>query len=564
MDRRLKYTENSKKQVLVVDDESVNRQLLGYIVGNEYDVIYAEDGVDALEKIQLNQETLNMILLDLLMPRMDGFELLEILKSNESLKHIPVIVLTADKSAEVKALRMGAADFITKPYDMPEVILTRIARIIELAEDRMIIKATERDELTGLYTRDYFIEYCQELDQFYPEWEMDAIAVDIGHFHLINELYGRSYGDEVLRLLADTFREILSSIADGYVCRYEADKFYIYCTHLDDHRKMLDRIEQALADFTQNQQRFRIRFGVYPNVERGVEMAQRFGRARLACNSIRNNFMENIAYYDMEIHENSIYEERLINDIHDALANRDLVVYYQPKYNVTGDLPVLTSSEALIRWRHPELGMISPGAFIPLFEKNGLIQLLDHYVWDEAASQIRRWKDELGKSVPVSVNVSRMDLYDPELENKLLKLIADYDITPQDFLLEITESAYAEDTGQLIEVVDRLRADGFKVEMDDFGSGYSSLNMLTTLPIDVLKMDMKFVRHVHKDAKSKRMIELVIDIADYLSVPVVAEGVEEEEQVSILKNAGCQIIQGYYFSVPLPPEDFTELLSGER
>ena len=561
MDRRLKYSENSKKLVLVVDDESVNRQLLGYIVSNDYEVIYAENGVDALEKVQANQENLSMILLDLLMPEMDGFELLKILKSNESLKQIPVIVLTAEKSAEVKALNMGAADFITKPYDMPEVILARIARIIELAEDRMIIQATERDGLTGLYTKDYFMEYCHELDQFYPDWEMDAVAVDIEHFHLINELYGRAYGDKVLRLLADTFREILSTIADGYVCRYEADMFFVYCTHLDDQQIVLDRIDQALAGLSENQ-KIRVRLGVYPQVERGVEMTQRFDRAKLACNRIRNNFMQNIAYYDMEIHENSIYEERLINDIHDALTNRDLIVYYQPKYNVTGEEPVLSSAEALIRWKHPELGMISPGAFIPLFERNGLIQLLDHYVWEEAAAQVKRWKEEFGRTVPVSVNVSRLDLYDPHLEDRLLKVLKDHDIGPEDYMLEVTESAYAEDTRQLIEVVEQLRKDGFKVEMDDFGSGYSSLNMLTTLPIDVLKMDMKFVKHVHKDQKSRRMIELVIDIADYLSVPVVAEGVEEEEQVAILKEAGCQIIQGYYFSIPLPPADFSKLLSG--
>ena len=561
MDRRLKYSENSKKLVLVVDDESVNRQLLGYIVSNDYEVIYAENGVDALEKVQANQENLSMILLDLLMPEMDGFELLKILKSNESLKQIPVIVLTAEKSAEVKALNMGAADFITKPYDMPEVILARIARIIELAEDRMIIQATERDGLTGLYTKDYFMEYCHELDQFYPDWEMDAVAVDIEHFHLINELYGRAYGDKVLRLLADTFREVLSTIADGYVCRYEADMFFVYCTHLDDQQIVLDRIDQALAGLSENQ-KIRVRLGVYPQVERGVEMTQRFDRAKLACNRIRNNFMQNIAYYDMEIHENSIYEERLINDIHDALTNRDLIVYYQPKYNVTGEEPVLSSAEALIRWKHPELGMISPGAFIPLFERNGLIQLLDHYVWEEAAAQVKRWKEEFGRTVPVSVNVSRLDLYDPHLEDRLLKVLRDHDIGPEDYMLEVTESAYAEDTRQLIEVVEQLRKDGFKVEMDDFGSGYSSLNMLTTLPIDVLKMDMKFVKHVHKDQKSRRMIELVIDIADYLSVPVVAEGVEEEEQVAILKEAGCQIIQGYYFSIPLPPADFSKLLSG--
>ncbi|MBR4760396.1 MAG: EAL domain-containing protein [Lachnospiraceae bacterium] len=561
MDRRLKYSEHSKKLILVVDDESINRQMLGYIVSSEYEVVYAENGVDALEKIHTFHDTLSMILLDLLMPGMDGFELLEILKSDESLRQIPVIVLTSEKAAEVKSLKLGAADFITKPYDMPEVILARIGRIIELAEDRMIIRHTERDELTGLYTKDYFMEYCAELDQYYPDWEMDAVAVDIEHFHLVNELHGRYYGDRVLSLLADTLREVLSSDADGYVCRYEADMFYMYCTHMESYEKMEQRIAEALKDMLHTD-RIRVRYGVYPKVDRSVEMAQRFDRAKLACNRIRNNFMQSIAYYDTEIHDASIFEEKLIQDIRGGLERGDLIVYYQPKYNVQGDKPVLASAEALIRWKHPELGMISPGAFIPLFEKNGLIQLLDHYVWEKAAEQIHEWKMKYGRSVQVSVNVSRIDLYEPKLENRLLGILDKYMIEPSDYLLEVTESAYAEDSGQLIDVVSRLRSCGFRVEMDDFGSGYSSLNMLTALPIDALKMDMKFVRHVHEDVKSQRMIELVIEIADYLSVPVVAEGVEEEEQVQILKDAGCQIIQGYYFSRPLPPEEFEKLLQG--
>ncbi|MBR6316110.1 MAG: EAL domain-containing protein [Lachnospiraceae bacterium] len=559
MDRRLKYSEHSKKLVLVVDDESVNRQMLGYIVSSEYEVIYAENGVDALEMIHSFRNTLSMILLDLLMPGMNGFELLEILKSDENLRQIPVIVLTSEKDAEVRSLKLGAADFITKPYDMPEVIMARIGRIIELAEDRMIIMHTERDELTGLYTKDYFMEYCAELDQFYPDWEMDAVAVDIEHFHLVNELHGRYYGDRVLFLLAESLRQVLSEDADGYVCRYEADMFYMYCTHMDSYEKVEQRISEALKDMLHTD-RIRVRYGVYPKVDREVEMAQRFDRARLACNRIRNNFMQSIAYYDTEIHDTSIFEEKLIHDIRGGLERGDLIVYYQPKYNVQGDKPVLASAEALIRWKHPELGMISPGAFIPLFENNGLIQLLDHYVWEKAAAQIHEWKQKYGKSVPVSVNVSRIDLYEPKLEDRLLELLKKEEIEPAEYLLEITESAYAEDSGHLIDVISRLRSRGFRVEMDDFGSGYSSLNMLTTLPIDALKMDMKFVRHVHEDVKSQRMIELIIEIADYLSVPVIAEGVEEEEQVQILKDAGCQIIQGYFFSRPLPPEEFEKLL----
>jgi EAL domain-containing protein (putative c-di-GMP-specific phosphodiesterase class I) len=258
-----------------------------------------------------------------------------------------------------------------------------------------------------------------------------------------------------------------------------------------------------------------------------------------------------------------VYHEKLINEIDEAIANRDLIVYYQPKYGIQGNKPVLKSAEALIRWKHPERGMISPGDFIPLFESNGLIQKLDNYVWEEAAHQIRKWKEKYGRTIPVSVNVSRIDIYDPALESKLLKLIDTYDITTKDLLLEITESAYADNADTLSKVVESLRGRGFKIEMDDFGSGYSSLNMLTTITIDVIKIDMKFIRNMRRDDKSLRMVKLIIDIAGFLNVPVVAEGVEDEVQLNALKKMGCDLIQGFYFSRPVPPDEFEKFIEQE-
>ncbi len=236
------------------------------------------------------------------------------------------------------------------------------------------------------------------------------------------------------------------------------------------------------------------------------------------------------------------------------------MVFYQPKYGIQSEKPVLRSAEALIRWKHPELGMISPGDFIPLFESNGLIQKLDHYVWAEAASQIRKWKDEFGYTLPVSVNVSRVDIYDPDFEKRLLDILDENKLTTSELMLEITESAYADDARGLTDVVNSLRDKGFKIEMDDFGTGYSSLNMITGIPIDVLKIDMKFIRNMNKDEKSLKLVELVMDIAKFLNVPAVAEGVEEASQVEKLKEMGCELIQGYYFSKPVPAEEFNRFI----
>ncbi|MBO4318670.1 MAG: EAL domain-containing protein [Mailhella sp.] len=200
--------------------------------------------------------------------------------------------------------------------------------------------------------------------------------------------------------------------------------------------------------------------------------------------------------------------------------------------------------------------MVSPGVFIPLFEKNDLIRDLDNYVWREAAAQVRDWKERLGISVPVSVNVSRVDIYDQNLVENFVAILNEYELTTEEFLLEITESAYTQDSEQLISTVDSLRSLGFKIEMDDFGTGYSSLNMLSTLPIDALKLDMLFIRNAFKDGRDTRLIEAIIDIADSLGVPVIAEGVETEDQLKALRAMGCDIVQGYYFSKPLPPDEY--------
>lgn len=557
MDRKAKYQLGIKRKVLVVDDEYVNRQMLGYIISQQYDVLYAENGRDALEKIRATRTELSLVLLDIMMPEMDGFELIQIMKADDDLKSIPVIVLTSEETAEVKSLQLGAADFIMKPYNRPEVILARVGRIVELSEGRNLIQDTERDPLTGLYNQNYFYKYARELDHYFTDWEMDAVVIDVDHFHLVNALYGRPFGNEVLKKIADTLRSILSDIMDGYACRYEADMFFLYCTHLDDYEVVRSKIMDEL-DSLADGRKIRVRFGVYPDVDRSLSVEERFDRAKLASAQIRNNYVKAISYYDGNTHKEALFAERLIHDVHSAIDNKDLVVFYQPKYGILGDEPVLKSAEALIRWNHPEFGMINPGKFVPLFEQNGLIQHLDHYVWEEAAKQVRRWKDENGVTVPVSVNVSRMDIYDPRLEARLLDILDRNNLEPSDYMLEITESAYADDSDQLIEVVERLRGKGFKVEMDDFGSGYSSLNMLTMLPIDVLKLDMQFVKNVHTDEKSLKLIQLIMEIAEFMNVTVIAEGVENEEQYKLLKQAGCDIIQGFYFSKPVSAEEFVE------
>ncbi|MBQ3379013.1 MAG: EAL domain-containing protein [Clostridia bacterium] len=550
---------NGKRLILVVDDEIINRELLREILESDYEIIYAEDGEQAMKQCREHKNMLSLVVLDLMMPVMSGIEVLKQIKDDPDLKSLPVIVATSDKQAEVESLSLGAVDFIPKPYPSHDVILARVYRTIELYEDREIISHTERDPLTGLYNREYFYRYAEQFDQHHKNTDMDAMIVDVNHFHMINERFGTSYGDDILRRIGERLREMVNDI-DGIVCRREADTFLVYCPHGKNYETILENASVGLTGDDSANNRVRLRMGVYPNVDKSLEVERRFDRAKIAADMVRGSFMKTIGIYNSTMHKKELYDEQLIEDFKKAIAQKQFKVYFQPKFDVRPNEPALSSCEALVRWQHPDLGMISPGVFIPLFENNGLIQELDMYVWRESAKYQREWKERLGYSVPISVNVSRIDMYDSNLVPAMQSIIRDNGISYDDIILEITESAYTQDSEQIVQTVNRLRKLGFRIEMDDFGTGYSSLNMISSLPIDALKLDMQFIRSAFSENGDTRMLEVIIDIADYLKVPVIAEGVETEHQLKALKDMGCDIVQGYYFSKPLPAEEFESFI----
>ncbi|MBO7473545.1 MAG: EAL domain-containing protein [Ruminococcus sp.] len=560
MQELLERKQGLHRTVLIVDDELIEREMLAAMLNESYEVIFASNGVTALEIIKHEKTTLSIILLDLHMPKLDGYSLLKILRSDSELWRIPVIVLTSEKNAEVKSLQLGAADFISKPYEAPEIIRARIEHAIELSEDRIIIHETERDVLTGLFNKEFFFEYGRRLDNQNENMPMDALVLDINRFHIINELYGRAYGDILLKKLGNSIHNLVCETG-GLACRRNSNCFGIYIPHMDNPKDHISRfismIEEVLDD-----RKISIRLGIYSDDGSDLDMEQRFERAELVCRKIKNHYTTCFDIYNAELHSKELHSERLINDMDSALVEKQFKVFYQPKYNICDGKPVLTSVEALVRWFHPEFGMIPPGEFITLFEDNGLIRQLDKYVWSEAANQIKKWKEE-GFNVPVSVNVSRVDVFNPRLVDILSDIIKSSEIDSESLLLEITESAYSDNAQQIINTVMNLRENGFKIEMDDFGSGYSSLNMLCSLPIDALKLDMEFIRNICDNKKHFRLVGIMIDIARILEVPVIAEGVETKEQLDLLEDLGCDIIQGYYFSKPLPAEELTALLKSE-
>ena len=546
--------------VLVVDDHEINRDILGGILEDHYDVIYAENGREALEQIKAHINDLAIVLLDLVMPEMSGFEVLEYARNDEQMKKIPFIVLTAEKSAELEALELGAVDFITKPIDMHEVILARVSRIIELSDGKKLIQAAERDKLTGLYTKNFFFEYISRILKVHRGEKYDAVVLNIEQFHMVNALHGREFGDRVLIGLADAVRKFLYG-AKGVASRIESDRFYIYCEQQEDYHVLLNRFQEAVNAIAGNTG-VHIRMGV-KTWEAQEDPFVMFDNAVTACNKVRGDYQNPLMVYDENMRIREIRDQELLNDLDRAIEEQQFQVYYQPKYDIKQSPPRLASAEALIRWNHPKLGMISPGEFIPLFERNGLITRVDHYVWAEAARQIAEWRDKFGFELPVSVNLSRADVFDPGLVDRLVSLVADNHLKDGSLKLEVTETAYTDNARVLLDVIDKLRDSGFEIEMDDFGSGYSSLNMLSDMPIDVLKMDMKFVRNIEESKTDLKLVELILDIAGYLKLTVVAEGVEKEGQLKLLKDAGCDLVQGYYFSKPVPAEVFQELIRQE-
>lgn len=551
------YVQQVKRKVLIAEDEFINQQILSNILEQEYDVLLAGNGQEALNILSEYYKEISLVLLDLVMPVMDGFEVLRRIGDDPALKRIPVIVLTSDKSAEIESLKLGAQDFIVKPYDMPQVILARIKRSIMLAEETSLIINTQKDDLTGLFTKKYFYEYIHEFDVFNSQELMDAVTINIKRFHIFNEMYGHELGDRLLINVAKALKD-LTKTNDGIVARVGSDTFFLYIASQEEYKFLIDKVLNPAVKETKKEAEVEFRIGInkFANTDDSIE--RRFDHAVRASQEDKHSFENTIVYYDEQMHNKEIYHDKLLHHFEIAIRDCEFKLYLQPKFNIQGEKPVLSSAEALVRWIHPEYGMISPGVFIPLFEDNGLIRKLDYFIWNESAKTIKEWNTKYGVSLPISTNVSRVDLLDEDLLKNLLHIVDEHKIDIKTLYLEITESAYSDEPKLIIDRVTELSEKGFIIEMDDFGSGYSSLGMVTSLPVDVLKIDMAFVKHMLTNEKDSKMVEIIIEIANFLKLKTVAEGVENEEQLQALKKMGCDIIQGFYMSKPIPVEEFTE------
>lgn len=545
-----------QKRILIVEDNVINRELLREILSEEYSILEAENRHQALE-ILSQDNTIALILLDVMMPVMDGYTFLDKVKESPEMSLIPVIVMTQSNSIhdEVAALEHGATDFVLKPYQ-PEVVRHRIASIINLRETSAMINYLKYDLLTGLYNKDFFYQKVREILQENPDQEYTIVCSNIENFKFYNDSFGTQAGDRLLKEIADIARNMVGET--GVCGRFSADRF-LCLQKRDKERKDREIFEQLREqkDYALLKKCV-MRWGIYEITDRSLPVELMCDRALMAVNSIKGQYNQYFSLYDESLRSKQLREQDITNAMVTALNEEQFVVYYQPKYNLRSGC--IVGAESLVRWNHPAWGFVSPGEFIPLFEKNGFISQLDQFVWERTCAQLQDWNNKGYPLFPVSVNVSRADLYDEDLVDKLLRITKKFKVDPPYLHLEITESAYTESFGQITSTVEKLRKWGFSIEMDDFGSGYSSLNMFSQMKMDILKLDMKFVQNETAKSLHQSILSDIINMAHRMFLKVVAEGVERKHEVDRLREIGCDFVQGYYFAKPMPAGEFEQLL----
>ena len=379
--------------------------------------------------------------------------------------------------------------------------------------------------------------------------------MDIDRFKVINDLHGLEEGDRLLRHIAVLLGERMTG--HDVFGRLGGD---IFCMCVDWPVERITEFAGELADRLAEYQlpgKIVPSFGVCRVDSPETPVNVLCDWANLALRTVKGNYLNVCAFYDEKLRERIISEKAIESEMHEALSRGQFAVYLQPKVDIRTSRVI--GAEALVRWAHPERGMLAPDSFVPLFERNGFVIRLDEYVWERTCMLLRGWRDRGFEPLPVSVNVSRVHFHDPRLCEKLLALVEKYGLPPRLLELELTESAFFENEQSLHEAIRKLQAHGFLFAMDDFGSGYSSLNMLKGLPLDIVKLDRGFFNEVVATQRGKTVVRYSIALAAALNTQVVAEGVENASQAAFLLEAGCFCAQGYFYSCPVPPETFEAL-----
>ena len=551
-----------RRKILVIEDDLMNRAMLRDFLEEAYDVIEATDGEEGMTILRDKYQEISLVMLDLNMPKMSGYEFLEITQKNPLLSTVPIVVMTGEVARELeeRCLDLGAIDFFMKPYD-PTIVIKRISNLIQMKESVCTLNQIEVDDLTGLYTRQAFYHHAKQMLDAQPNESFDMAIVDVDDFKLINSIYGQKKGDKVLTHLAEYIRGFASQ---GICGRFDGDKFVILMKHnsLNSREWLLN----ALDGVNRNAPipHIEISCGVYVNVDRQLTISSMCDRALLAAKSVKGDYEECYATYDGPVSTAHLRKKLFESQFHTAIEDEEFVIWYQPKFDTKTEK--LVGAEALVRWQMKDGSFVPPGDFIPVFEEDGRIVKLDEYVFKKVCQYIKSWMDKGSTVVPISVNLSRASLHHRGTVERYNVIVEEVGIPAQYVPLELTESATIYNT-QIQELLSDLQEAGFQLHLDDFGMGVSSLASFNVLPLDAIKLDKSLIDLIG-DVGGDELLKHTIELAHFKGMKVVAEGVEEKYQLDFLKELNCDVIQGYYFSPPKSYKDvialFKQMLDEDR
>lgn len=417
-----------------------------------------------------------------------------------------------------------------------------------LATEALIHKF-EMDDLTKTFTRQAFFHYGEKLLENTEE-KYTAAIVEIDNFKIMHSQYGETICNELLIYVADY---LMNLFPDGYVGRFSRSRYAIIFEEREGFE--VEAIIDPDMIKASPMPNMVLKLGLYTPIDTSVTIRRCYDRVSLALQKVRGIYGQNIAYYDDSMESQLLDEHKIEEYMEVALLEKQFQVYYQPKHDAGNKK--LIGAEALVRWIHPKYGFMSPGQFIPIFERTGFITKVDAYVFEKVCHDLKEWQDKGIANIPISINMSRKDFYEDEWITQRLAVVDALGIDTQLIHIEVTESLYAEEADVIKDKIDRIRARGIKIEMDDFGNGYSSLGMLAGISLDVLKLDMSFIRDIET---TEVVVESIIALGHKLGLSIVAEGVETENQFEIVRKHGCDYIQGYYFAKPMTKDEFEEYL----
>lgn len=424
-----------------------------------------------------------------------------------------------------------------------------------------LLQSVAVDDLTGLPTKQ---QHKMEATQILKESKGNFayVSCDIIDFKFFNETYGYAYGNIALKNIASVLLKEMKK--NELISRTTGDHFCMMLSYTTEEAlkerilKMLHKVSDFPTDDKGGKHKAVFRCGVYPiRKEDDINMVR--SRANMARKKIAKCLTTTINLYSEDDLAKELERKELEEELRVAVENRELVVYFQPKFDISSEKVI--GAEALVRWNHPKRGMLPPGLFIPMCEENGFICTLDFYMLEEVCSQMKQWKESGKKLIKVSVNFSRLHLSNKGFVDRLVEVVRSYGLEPANLEIELTETVAYEEMNNLLDVMRQIKEAGFGLSMDDFGSGYSSLNLLREMPVDVLKLDKGFLDDCGgNDSREKRIISHVISMAKDLEISVLAEGVETMQQKEFLRESNCDMIQGYYYAKPMPTEKFVNYL----